>query len=370
MKLSLSSRLIPQATDFSEKQQVKLKVSKILNTSSFSIPSAPSSFSMISPRTIGGKFGTSKRGDLWSSTLSPGPGRYNGLGKVASPAYSIKGKNSEKDLKTPGPGAYSPRFIVNKSLAGTIGKAKRNEIFVGLNTPGPGKYDQGNAKFEAPSWSFQGSRDNSFLNCAPGPGRYETVDLNKSSGAAALTSRRQELFFATIGPGPAAYDSHNNSMNGYTIGKSKRPELISDTPGPGSYESHSLSHSFSARFGNERRRTLEQLKDTPGSNVYCPSILDKTPSFTFGLKLSQKIMSHGPGPAGYSPEKKIENVSTKIGTGKRFLQTFNEKDKNNRPGPGSYNITRNLPSGKFFISKSKKSKIPSIPTPGPGSYNS
>ena len=308
MKLSASSNSI----SFLSSKKVKAS------------PPAPSNYTILSPRPTGGKFGTSKRADLWSPPISPGPVRYSNLNILStnrSPSYSITGKKPQSQTKNPGPGAYSPRLIESKAQNATIGKSKRLNLTMCPNTPGPGRYDL-NCTAEAPSWTFKGSRDNSFCTKGPGPGQYEAVDLNKSTGGLILSSKRQDLFTPNQGPGPAAYDSHNSSMlkSGFSIGKSKREEKAKPTPGPGLYEFKILSHSFSARFGKEAKKTLQVLNDNPGSNAYSPGLAKVSPAFTFGIKYKQIKDSPAPGPADYSPKKTGDNANVKIGKAPRFIK--------------------------------------------------
>lgn len=330
-----------------------------------------SSFSAISPRSIGGKFSKSKRGELFDIGNSPGPARYDNSIRASAPAYSIAGKKAEKKNDTPGPGAYTPRFIVKRSSICTIGKGKRSEFVVVPDTPGPGRYENSFCFKESPSWTFRSSRDNSFCDKKPGPGQYSVNEHKKCVGGAQVKAKREELFFVSTGPGPASYDSHNNSQQSiqYSIGKSKRPEIKPTAPGPGKYEPKSLSHSFSASFGKEPKKTLQFSKDTPGSNAYSPTKPEKAPAFSFGLKLQQKLLETGPGPANYSPEKKIHSNTVKIGKSLRFIKNYTEKEVTSRPGPGRYQIDRELGTGKFFVSKSKRELVSINDTPGPGSYN-
>jgi hypothetical protein len=124
------------------------------------------------------------------------------------------------------------------------------------------------------------------------------------------------------GPGPASYESNNSSMlkSGFSIGKAKRDEKAKQTPGPGKYEFKILSHSFSARFGTEPKKTLQVLNDNPGSNAYSPGLAKASPAFTFGIKYKEMIDRPAPGPADYSPKKSVDRIFVKIGKAPRFIK--------------------------------------------------
>lgn len=375
MKLNLpinSPNVVPIVVDSSTNLESKLAYTlKTPRSLPQSLLITTSSFSAISPRSIGGKFGKSKRGELFESIKSPGPGRYDNPIKPSAPAYSILGKKPEKITDSPGPGAYSPKLIVNKSNNCTIGKGKRNEFVCAVGTPGPGRYENSFCFKESPSWSFRSSRDNSFCDKNPGPGQYSIVEVKKSVGGAQLKAKRDELFIVSAGPGPASYNSLNNSQQSiqYSIGKSKRPEPNTPAPGPGKYNPKILSHSFSASFGKDPKKTLQFSKDTPGADAYSPKKVEKNLSFSFGLKLQKKLLETGPGPTNYSPEKRIHNSNVKIGKSLRFIKNYPEKELTERPGPGRYEIDRELGNGKFFVSKAKRDFGDIKNTPGPGSYN-
>jgi hypothetical protein len=281
----------------------------------------------------------------------------------------LRGKKLEKPNHVPGPGTYSPKFIVKKSTTSTIGKSKRTELTVTLDTPGPGSYESRSIK-DAPRWSFHGIKDSSFASSTPGPGKYNSVDLNRSVGGSSTRTSRPELFQATLSPGPGSYDGRSGKFASlqYSVGKSKRPGVASKTPGPGKYQPKSLTHSFSAKFGNELKKTLEFGNDVPPPNAYSPKSLHKTPNYSFGNKLDVKPGNRNPGPGKYSPNKNGKTIQGKLSKSMRFIKSFKEKEVDAIPGPGSYEIKSELNSAKVYVSKAKREFKPNA-VPGPGRYN-
>lgn len=326
-----------------------------------------------SPKSSGIGFTLSPRKDLFNCSDSPGPGSYEVKSRDSTRTFQLRGKKKEKPNNVPGPGAYSPKFIVKKSSTSTIGKSKRTELTVALDTPGPGSYD-GKIQAAAPRWSFHGIKDASFASSTPGPGKYNSIDLNRSVGGSSTRTSRPELFTSTVtlspNPGPGSYDSRAGKFASlqYSVGKSKRPGVDSKTPGPGRYEPKSLNHSFSAKFGNEAKKTLEFGNDVPPPSTYSPKSLDKAPNYSFAKKLEVKPGNRNPGPGKYSVNKQEKVIQGKLSKSMRFIKTYSEKEINSIPGPGSYEIKSELNSAKVYVSKAKREFKPNN-VPGPGRYN-
>ena len=326
-----------------------------------------------SPKSSGIGFPLSPRKDLFSSSDSPGPGSYEVKSRDSTRTFQMRGKKKEKPNNVPGPGAYSPKFIVKNFTTSTIGKSKRTELTVALDTPGPGSYDS-KVQTAAPRWSFHGIKDASVANSTPGPGKYNSIDLNRSVGGSSTRSLRPELFTSTVtlspNPGPGSYDSQTGKFASlqYSLGKSKRPGVDSKTPGPGRYEPKSLNHSLSAKFGIEVKKTLEFGNDVPPPSAYSPKNLKKAPFYSFSKKLEVKPGNRNPGPGKYSIDKPEKVIQGKLSKSMRFIKTFTDKEISSIPGPGSYEIKSSLTNAKVYVSKAKREFKPSN-VPGPGRYN-
>lgn len=114
----------------------------------------------------------------------PGPGNYNPLesGRAKPPAYTMRPKTSSlSDLnKSPGPGAYNPKFDVSKENLGAckIGTGTRDagkNIPGGKEVPGPGAYAP-RTSLGGPAFGIGSSmRDevNPKSLGTPGPGHYK-----------------------------------------------------------------------------------------------------------------------------------------------------------------------------------------------------
>ena len=329
-------------------------------------------YNSFSPRsTTGSTFSKSNRGSLFSSQLSPGPGRYEIVKTDRAPSFTFSRKYKSKISDTPGPGAYSYRFITKKSNASTIGTEKRKELVQILDTPGPGKYESRVIR-DTPSWSFSRIKDAKVNSSTPGPGKYD-INISSRSGAC-ITPRapRLELFDFPQSPGPGRY-SLTCSLSPKikcSIGKAKRPEISSFTPGPGKYEPVNLSKSFSLKFGTEPKRTLEVITETANAPLLSPmKIMKKSPSYSIGKKLITKSDNGVPGPGSYNAEKRVKSPSGKIGKSFRFIKTFTEKEILENPGPGTYEISTSQLTAKAYISKSKRELHKVNHNPGPGQYH-
>ncbi len=300
----------------------------------------------------GSAFPKSQRSPLFASEKSPGPGRYNIPHLSPGPSFRLRGKKSQKVPLSPGPGTYSPRFIIKKSSTVTIGKAKRNEIIVVLDTPGPGMYEN-SVKCSSPRWSIHGVNDKSF-NSTPGPGRYEVLSP-KQTQVSTPRALRQALFKSTESPGPGAYESLAKVQGvKFSIGKAKRPGVKSITPGPGRYEPRSLNSSYSQTFSTEAKKTLEFKSEAPAANTYSPQAIGKAPAYSFSKKLNKAQSEVGPGPGAYSVEKKNSRAPVaKFSKSMRFIKTFTQKEIEDRPGPAEYDVKTGLFKGNFFIAKAK-----------------
>lgn len=317
-----------------------------------------------------GTFSTSIRSELFKSTLTPGPGDYDKTSSLSGPAYTFPHKYTVKVVQSPGPGRYSFKFINKKPNSSFIGKAKRPDILTIPDSPGPGRYDVKKSTRTSPSWSLRGKKKMSVCSLSPGPGRYEAKKL-PNTGFSDVKSKRPQIFSIVKSPGPGRYKVKDlkSSTIKYSIGKSKRPQVQSITPGPGRYEPSQLSKSFSAKFGNEPKRTLEVISETANVSMVSLKILDKAPAYTFSKKFNVKIDNGGPGPGRYETGKKASTPKVKIGKSFRFIKTQAEKEEIEKPGPGTYEVKRDELKVNIFISRAKKNTASKEHTPGPGRYN-
>ena len=173
-----------------------------------------------------------------------------------------------------------------------------------------------------------------------------------------------------MNPGPGSYESRAGKFASlqYSVGKSKRPGVDSKTPGPGRYETKSLNHSLSAKFGSEVKKTLEFGNEVPPPSAYSPKNPKKAPYYSFSKKLEVKPGNRNPGPGKYSIDKPEKVIQGKLSKSMRFIKTHSDKEISSIPGPGSYEIKSSLNSAKVYVSKAKREFKPNS-VPGPGRYN-
>ena len=197
--------------------------------------------------------------------------------------YCVSCRNRDKDFEEdgPGPGAYSVS-IVEKKKGGVIGKSKRNELVCGIDGPGPGAYENVRKAF-VPSWSFKMGKKKEVRENTPGPGMYETAKLSPGIAHSAPKAKKNTTLQGNFIPGPGAYSTCLFSSTKYTIGKSKRTLLFSETctPGPGDYELVKPSHSPIIKFSKQIRILTNPKINTPGPSDYTPKTILKSSSFSF-----------------------------------------------------------------------------------------
>lgn len=310
--------------------------------------------------------------ELYKSVDSPGPGNYDMVMKPATPSYSLQGKRKPAKIQdNPGPGAYEPVKPGSKTpKTSFIGKAKRKELSQVIDSPGPGTYNTLILK-KSPSWSLHGPPSKQQTESILGPGRYDLTIPKSTSMCITPRSPRPELFTTAESPGPGQYAAKSPTFNHttYSFGKSARPTLKSDTPGPGQYQPNGLKKSVSYKFTKETKKTLTVSSDTP-SAIYDPKILMKTPSYSFGVKVPEKIKNHNPGPGSYGNIENQPKIFThKTTKSARFQLSYIEKEILEKPGPGRYEL--GTAKGKIKSGMGKAERFPNKANdlPGPGQYN-
>lgn len=161
---------------------------------------------------------------------------------------------------------------------------------------------------------------------SPGPGQY-SPDANKGKRAGpqygfGTASRLQNAGRQQL-PDPASYQVKDDIMRktasswgmGYG-GKIDLSKTLADTPGPGSYE-HKGTANEGKKYGIGNRTDMFKLRrdDSPGPGQYRPEAVDT----------------------------KKSAQSYKWGKDNRF----NGKDKVGSPGPGMYDVSKDLGGPKY-----------------------
>lgn len=304
------------------------------------------------------KFGTAKRNKLVNKDV-PGPGNYNVRLKFpAGPAYSISSKaglNDKSDnLFTPGPGTYKPITKEQKNYYTFGSKYKDNSRDL---TPGPGNYNLRSEKDLCVPSSIFGHEKRNELNdsstkLSPGPGRYEY-------NADVVNTRHPQYSFGREG---------------------RLTKNSNDTPGPGTYQHKEYLGKEGSKISMSiKLKSSASTENVPGPGRYEINnkdlVFNKLPAIKIGtakrFSTLNSSMTNGPGPGAYNDLNSIKNIrdkkpSWKIGTAGRT--SLNENGLSS-PGPGNYNISKNIGDDAPHYSmrvKDKDSK--NYITPGPGRY--
>lgn len=310
--------------------------------------------------------------ELYKSIDSPGPGNYEMVMKPTTPSYSLQGKRKPAKIQdNPGPGAYEPSRPLSKTPKNPfIGKANRKELSLIIDSPGPGTYNTLIQK-KSPSWSLHGPPSKQQSESILGPGRYELWSPKATSICITPRSPRPELFTTTESPGPGQYAARSPAFaqTTYSFGKSSRPTLKSDTPGPGQYQPNGHTKTISFKFSKENKKTLTVSSDTP-SAIYDPKMLKKSPSYSFGVKVPEKIKNLNPGPGSYGTVEKQNKVfAHKTTKSARFQLSHVEKEILDKPGPGRYDVGAAKGKVHSNMAKAKRFNDRVSELPGPGQYN-
>ena len=343
-------------------------------------------------------FGTKSVSDLNKYKKSiPGPGQYNPESNAFSNvAFTFNGRNditNKSNLDKPGPGAYSSKSSMNKTL-GKFGTSNKGAPLVSklvLENPGPGQYAPGTSdiyKTQAPKYGFGSElRGNDPINkikaLLPGPGQYGYAPkVTRNAPGYSLTPRRPDTTpgVGRTSPGPGNYnpsdDFSKKKMPRCKFGSSTRTAFKRDGgPSPDAYNLNTLDSrkksSPSFGFGNSKRQPLSQTTNSPGPGNYnMPSKIVEKNGFYMGSRYKDKRTDDQPGPGNYNPDdnaRKTKSPTYKIGSSPRGNSN---KYKDSVPGPGNYKYYNpNLDKGQSVkIGTERRGWQVKSDTPGPGDY--
>ena len=333
-------------------------------------------------------FGKSKKLELnkTDQLITPGPGKYKPI-KITNhqPLWKIgtSQRPKEPNLENPGPGAYNIRFKFPDGPSYSMA-TKPQKFLEEMVTPGPAAYNPKKSN-EKQSYTFGHKYKEKNKEITPGPGNYNLrtdKDLLVPSSIFGH-DKKFESDNKTKYPGPGKYNGDINTTNvqhpKYSFGKEKRvTDHINENPGPGSYKHKEY-------VGREGKKISMGLKFKSKSTEYIPGpgqyttdnydpILKKLPEIKIGKAnrfSTSNLFEDNPGPGQYNNDNvnyvKINKPSWKIGTSKRKPLS----DIVDSPGPGKYNISKNIGDSAPHYSMRIKDKDPGMRfiTPGPGRYN-
>ena len=134
---------------------------------------------------------------------------------------------------------YSPRSVVSRVPAYTIGNGLRSEMLGNKEAPGPGAYEIGR-ECSGPKFTIVAKHESPAKETAPGPADYNNNGIlyKKKSPSAVFGTSKKNCFVPNEVPGPGNYRI-SRSLKGprYSFSKQKRYSQKTETvPGPGQYE--------------------------------------------------------------------------------------------------------------------------------------
>lgn len=256
-----------------------------------------------------------------STEVHPGPSDYSPNYIEKTVAYSFrKHQDSELTCKNPGPGAYTPVSIINKSPVTIFTRAKRSTSCL-KTTPGPGAYTLASSAYG--EFIFNKASKDSKPKITPGPSDYEVYYT---------TTPNHSNSFLVQRPNTAKGPSQIKKISNFQITKSSKVSLTRKSTENTSQVFHTTTtepsdpnKKFSKIFNKKRPLSLENFCQKPEITA------KKAPSAVFGK--SRRVFF------------KVEET----------------------PGPGEY-LRETRKSCGFSFTKERKSGLSKSEVPGPGSY--
>ena len=306
---------------------------------------APGSYEVPSTLRLAGGYTMGHKSTSKLTSDSPGPGAYLSISmRTSSPGYTLgrSPRASTKSLvrdKSPGPETYTPTKL-RSAPAVAFGKDRRMSVPCPERTPGPGSYHFLKDSVSGPKYSIKGKSQHTPDEKTPGPGQY---DLTK-------------------------YEKVKSKAPGTVIGKGRRgpshSRSLSDVPGPGNYEVKPKSTGPQWGFGQgERLRT--PTKDTPAPGTYDLPSSHSQQGFTMGARDVLQERNNTPGPGSY--DSRPAGSSSPSFSMSKGLRTA--APQHQTPGPSAYQplVQSAAPTHSFGTAR-RSSPSFGAETPGPGAY--
>ena len=335
-------------------------------------------------------FGRAKKNELAKTDqlITPAPNKYSPkkvLHKEPEWKIGTSLRPKESNLDYPGPGTYNTRFKFPDGPCYSMAGRKKDEIDKDQITPGPSTYNP--KKFgEKSSYTFGHKYKIKENEVTPGPGNYD-IRKEKDLNVPSNIFGHEKKFFASkeseLVPGPGQYNGDINTTNiqhpKFSFGREKRvTDKINENPGPGAYKHLLYTGHEGKKISIGLRFKSKSSVDLPGPGQYSSynynMVSKKLPDIKIGKAnrfITDNSSAENPGPGQYESNNinyiKLQKPSWKIGTSIR--RPLNETV--DTPGPGKYNLSRDIGIGKPMYSMRIKDKEKSdrYITPGPGRYN-
>lgn len=209
--------------------------------------------------------------------------------KINAPSYSIgQAPKIKLELdKSPGPGSYSIRSLMNKGIL----FSKTPRVLARTNAsprPGPGNYEYTSSIGKGPAPIITSRKLSKSIEKSPGPGYYSPRIASIS--AKYSFPRQSESLIIKVLPGPGAYSpSVNKKSPSAFMGSASRYKKLSQiSPGPGSYN---LGRNLKKKFLTfPKARRMQSLKNVlPGPADYSPKMTYQSPKTNLSSNSSIKF---------------------------------------------------------------------------------
>ena len=168
-------------------------------------------------------------------------------------------------------------------------------------------------------------------------------------------------------PGPGSYDPNLGPSGPQYAIKGRHPGTVdSDQPGPGQYNPPQFPEEPpNWTFGKEKRELEIGSRGVPGPGNYDPKLGGTQPLGRFGSEQRTKTArSDVPGPGAYEAQSGLDKVAFSLSS-RHFIP-----DKEERPGPGSYDPEAVQGNAGFRIgTEARTGGETGEDIPGPGSYD-
>lgn len=380
----------------------------------------------VAVRESGPKISLSSR---WNRDLqelgadSAGPGAYDpdfARIRPRAPAFSLRGRNAQKDTETcaPGPGEYAPDWRPTCASAPAFSLASRHrQKEIGSDAPGAGTYYPedvtGKTSPRAPAFTIGGRfRVKHPQEDTPGAGTYETPEFGRGPKFS-FGIKHPDLASAGCAPGAGAYSPDwaktRVSAPAFTIGARRRSRSAGEgTPGVGTYNlpaaGRGPAFSLSSRY-----KDVGEAQNVPGPGAYSEDVQKvskRAPAFTirprwherapgeetpasnyydahwettarsapaYSLASRHRDLSktgETPGPAAYGDAdfQVLRRSAPKFTISGRF-QDWQPESGKFTPGPGAYECPRGDPGPAFSLASRHAAQRSGSDAPGPGAYS-
>ena len=290
-----------------------------------------------------------------------------------------------------GPGTYSPKLLSNEPVI-SMDRPSDRDLFNGTDNPGPGAYNPVKRKDKLPVTIPTVPR----VSIEVDGGSPAWVDQKQwvtaaREGSPAFKSREKRDAFQMkeSTPSPAAYHRERRTTysDGHAFGHKQARSFsmmhLNDNPGPGEYyprgekwikgKNSQLSQSVDPRgtshdwvpspdsyqhpkqwgtgkaakrpssvFSSRSKRVLQTVEDLPSPDKYSPKVLDHVGSIAPQIRETRYSTSGDwidPSRAELPAPDAYQHIDFHPGKGRTISRVSREYvDKDNFPGPGTYNV--------------------------------